>query len=748
MPVQPTEQHTLSMRSQRTLFRVLHAVARRPRTTLLALLVAVAPLAMAGSALTPDNSLAVWFVRDDPALERYRAFQREFGNDETVAISYTAPGGTLAPAEAQLQRRAAERLRGVEGIDQVLAPALLADSIGTSPQAREYLYRAGLISRDGRTATLLARMSARPDIDEVRGDILDRVRATAGETLGADGRALHYAGIGVVYDALNRQTIKDSGLYLGIAFVVMGILLWFALRRWRAVALALVPPVIVSVMTTGLFVLTGRPFTQVTSILPMLVLVIGLSDAIHLVAHYYAERRAAPGPLEKDARREMVARTAAWVAIPNFFTALTTAAGFLALGSSRMPAIRDLGVFAAISMLILWVMTLLVGTAALALWDVPPPPERAQGGRLDNGLAWLSIHVPRWRWAVLGGMTAITAFLLVGAARVEADTYTLQLLPPDHVARADSRWIEQNAGFYTPLEFVVRTDSTRSAADPEVLRRLAEWQRRAEARPDVARTFGVTQLAAIGRAPPGGGYLSADGRDARVTAFIPMTSTAGFAKTTEALETLGRDVLGGAGLGSVQASGYLPLYLRIVDYVVSGTIWGLAISTLIVFAMVGVLLRSLPLTVAAIPTNLFPVALVFGIMGWTGIPLDIATATIGAIVLGIAVDDTIHFLFRYRSEREAGLSREEAVGRTYRETGRSVVFASMVLAIGFAVLATSSSQSIAYFGIVASLSIVGAMLADLLLLPVLLLFGRREQGAGGASRSASPEAVALEQAQR
>ena len=744
MPAQPSEQHTLSMRSQRRLFRVLHAVARRPRTTLLALLVAVAPLAMAGSALKPDNSLAVWFVRDDPALERYRAFQREFGNDETVAISYLAPGGALSPAEAQLQRRAADRLRAVEGIDQVLAPALLADSLGTGPQAREYLYRAGLISEDGRTATLLARMSARADIDEVRGDILDRVRATAGETLGADGRPLHYAGIGVVYDALNRQTIRDSGFYLGVAFLVMGVLLWFALRRWRAVAIALVPPVTVSVMTTGLFVLTGRPFTQVTSILPMLVLVIGLSDAIHLVAHYYVERRASPGAMEKAERREMVARTAAWVALPNLFTALTTAAGFLALASSRMPAIRDLGLFAAISMLVLWVMTLLVGTAALALWDVPPPPERPQGGRLDHALAWLSIHVPRWRWAVLGGMAVITAVLLAGATRVKADTYTLELLPPDHVARSDSRWIEQNAGFYTPLEFVVRADSGRTVLDPAVLSELRAWQDYAEARPDVGRTFGFAELAAAGRAVPGGPYLSADSAEGRVTFFVPMTSTAGFAATMRALDS------GGAQgylvtVANAKASGYLPLYLRIVEYVVSGTVWGLAISTLIVFAMVGILLRSLPLTLAAIPTNLFPVALVFGIMGWTGIPLDIATATIGAIVLGIAVDDTIHFLFRYRSEREAGLSREEAVARTYRETGRAVVFASIVLSLGFAVLATSSSQSIAYFGIVASLSIVGAMLADLLLLPVLLLFGRRARDAD--PRPASTEAVAPEPAQ-
>ncbi|HEX8671655.1 MAG TPA: MMPL family transporter, partial [Longimicrobium sp.] len=107
-----------------------------------------------------------------------------------------------------------------------------------------------------------------------------------------------------------------------------------------------------------------------------------------------------------------------------------------------------------------------------------------------------------------------------------------------------------------------------------------------------------------------------------------------------------------------------------------------------------------------------------------GIPLDIATATIGAIVLGISVDDTIHFLFRYRETRAEGASREEAVGSTYRETGRAVVYASLVLALGFAVLATSASRSIASFGIVASVSIVGAALADLFLLPALLLLGR------------------------
>ncbi|HEY0037676.1 MAG TPA: MMPL family transporter, partial [Longimicrobium sp.] len=421
------------------LYRILKLVATRPKTTLLALLVAVAPLVVAGAALKPDNSLSVWFVDDDPALVRYREFVREFANDEVVAIAYRAPGDALAADEAQLQRRTADRLRRIDGVQLVTAPAILADSLGTGAQARAYLQKAGLVSEDGRTATLLVQMAARDDIDAVRGDILDRIRAEVAATLGAAGRPAHFAGIGVLYDALNRQTIKDSGFYLGIAFLVMGALLWVALRRWRAVAIALIPPVVVSSVTTGLFVLTGRPFTQVTSILPMLVLVIGLSDAIHLVSHYYSERRAA-GALDRDARRELVARSAAWVARPNLFTALTTAAGFLALASSRMPAIRDLGMFAAIGMLVLWVMTLLVGTAALAIWDVPPPPERPQGDRLDRVLAALSTHVTRRRWAVLGSMAIITAILLLGAARVRADTYTIELLPPDHVARTDSRW--------------------------------------------------------------------------------------------------------------------------------------------------------------------------------------------------------------------------------------------------------------------------------------------------------------------
>ncbi len=108
----------------------------------------------------------------------------------------------------------------------------------------------------------------------------------------------------------------------------------------------------------------------------------------------------------------------------------------------------------------------------------------------------------------------------------------------------------------------------------------------------------------------------------------------------------------------MRVAGYLPLYVRSIDYVVESTLWGLGLALVIVFLVMGIALRSVGLLAAAVPVNLFPVVLVFGVLGWGGIPLDIAVATIGAIVIGIAVDDTIHFLWAYRGARATGHTAE------------------------------------------------------------------------------------------
>ncbi|MDQ3556690.1 MAG: MMPL family transporter, partial [Gemmatimonadota bacterium] len=240
-------------------------IARHPWGTLWHVAACVLPLTLAAGGLRPDNRLAVWFVEDDPALVSFERFLADFGNDEAVAVVFRAPDPVLAPAEQARLRHVVARLRAIDGVAEVLAPL---GGPGGAPA--EALRRAGLLGEDGRTATLRVRMQARDDLDAMRGRVLAQVREALAATLGSE-RAPRLAGTGVLYDALNRQTMRDSGLFFGLAFLAMTGLLRLALRRWRATLIVLAAPAAAVGATLGAFALAGRPMTQVTAVLPLLV---------------------------------------------------------------------------------------------------------------------------------------------------------------------------------------------------------------------------------------------------------------------------------------------------------------------------------------------------------------------------------------------------------------------------------------------------------------------------------------------
>ncbi len=674
------------MIGRRSLVAVAGAIARRPRLALVGLLLALAPLFIAGAGLRPDNSLSVWFVDDDPALVAYRDFLATFGNDEAIVIAYEAPSG-WTPAEAAAQRALATKLRAMDDIAEVIAAGEIP---GATPAL---LAQSGLASADGRTLALVARVTAREDIDLVRGALLDAVRAAASETLGASGRRLRYAGTGVLYEELNRQTLRDTGLFLMLALLLMVTVLRVALGRWGTVGVALAPALVAALASLGPLALAGRPLTMVTAGLPTLVLVIALADAIHMIAHMdeaWAQDAGSRSWLD------VVAERAASVAVPCFYTSLTTAVGFLALMTSKLAVVRDFGAFAAIGMLIAWVVVMVAGTALMVL-RAPPAVGLAapgSGGRVGVRVGGLMDALQRHRIGATVLWVAAIAVLSVGVTRIRVDTLTIGMLPSDHAVREDSRWIESRLGNYTPLEFVVQDAAADSAAASVARER---WRAAVLARPEVDRVVIA---------------------GARATAFVPMMSAAGFDTTSTAIVALAAVEMPGA---RVEASGYLPLYVRITDYTVRSTITGLGIAFLLVFTILGALMRSVRLTLAALPANLFPVLLVFGVMGWFGIPLDIGTATVGAIVLGLAVDDSIHLLVQFQRERAAGFAPPEAMRRTAVVSGRAVLLTTAVLALGFGVMITSGSASVASFGLVTTVAVLGALAADLLLLPLLLV---------------------------
>lgn len=744
--------------STQALVRALYRV----RWLLLALLV---PLVLASAVLAAgvgtDNAVHVWFVEGDPALESYDAFQERFGNDEVVVLAVTHSDGVLAgEGRALLEAitRAAQQTQGIASVQSLanLSHARIADDwqgseleappievepvLDDSPEEvlkrrvlEDPLLRDRLVSQDGRTALVLSWMQTNEDMDAVRDGILADLDARVTE---AAGQHVPMAGVGVIFWALNQASSRDVALLGGASYLVILLLLWFLLgRRLGPVLLSLGAIGAAAALAMGLMGATGRDMNMVTMALPTLVLIIAVADMVHFLH--------ALGRESGDDPHERVISGVSRVLWPCLFTSLTTSAGFLALASARMPVVRDLGLLASAGVMIAFVVALvLVLALGRYAWLHPELPDDAS---LRRSLAHLGEWAMRHRGAVLSAALVASLLGAWGTSRIVPDTYSIDYFRQAHWIKQDNDHIQRHFGPYTPLEFVVRTPNGRSS---EVLSGIAAWQDAMEDDPDVGWTRSpadvsrrMNQLLTDGAAssfavPPTDQALEEalwlwesdpdadlsdqvdeDWTELRVTAGLRMMSANDIGAALDRLVDMAQlpdDC-------EIVPSGYLPLYVTMMDYVVRSQITSFALAFLIIFALLALLYRSLRVSLLALPANLFPLFLTMGLMGLVGIRLDVATVTIAALVLGLVVDDTTHLLYRYREALRAGSDHEDAVRHALDTAGAAMATTSVVLVLGFSVLALATVKSVAYFGLLAAAAMGFAVVGDLVVLPALLV---------------------------
>ncbi len=725
----------------------------RLRWLLIGLVLLVSGLALWGaSGVGVGNAVEIWFVEDDPALHAYQDFQRTFGNDEVVILSLHRPEGVLTPQGMQQLQRLGEVASAVEGIDSVLSLATVeqirsgADWMEVAPLYQPPLaanfkdsvltgrdYAGKLVNTSGDTALVLAWMEAMGDIDARRDAILAQLRADVAAT----GIEVQYAGIGVVYAALNQASTVDSQVFIGASYLVIVALLLFLFRRVGPVLLTMTVVGLAALWLMGVYGACGRDINMVTLILPTLMLIIGVSDCVHFL------NRAVEQPAG-GTRWERARAAVAFMFWPCLMNSLTTAAGFAALSAAPMPVVRDLGIFAAIGVLGAFIAAT-IGCGVGLLWgrmEPAPEPPRLLTMAVE-GLAGLAARRPAH---VLVGALAVILVAAMGITRLEVDTYSIDYLSAQHPVRQDSDRIEDSFGSYTPLEFIVQAPG--ALRDPEVMAAVARWQDAMEgdhriswtrSAADTVRRLNqvlsdgadqsyrvpedpaaLEQALLLYEADPDGDLstlVSADESQLRVTAGVPMSSARGFESLLHDLRKLAQLPEG----ASITPGGYLPLYVRIMEEVVSSQVSSFSLAFLVIFVMLALLFRSLPLAALAVPANLVPVVIILGIMGVTGIRLDVATVTISAVMLGLIVDDTTQFLYRFRYEMRRLGDHAEAVTAAVRGVGRALLSTTLVLSLGFMVLALAQIRSVSWFGILMSLAMVCALLGDLLMLPAMIV---------------------------
>ena len=700
-----------------------------------------------------DNAVEIWFLDDDPALVAYHDFQETYGNDEVVVLAVHDEDGIIDAEGIALLRELGSRAEAVDGIAEAtsigteltidagslfididrLVPEDLAEVEDWEAQRARVLadplVNGTLVSPDGKTALVMARMEAMEGIDAKRDGILLELESSV------DDLPHRTAGIGVVYAALNQLATVDSAVFIGASYGLIIVLLLLIFGRITPMALTMAVVGAGATWLMGAFGAAGRDINMVTMVLPTLVVIIGISDCIHILNH--------AAHMEGETRRDRVIKAVGFMFWPCLFNTLTTAMGFLALVTAPMAVIRDLGLFAAVGLVCAFVLAIVGCTFALH-WERAEPRAIDTGvlQRGVNALAEIGIGNPR---TVLVGAALLGLFSAVGVSKLEVDTYSIDFLFDDHPVRADSDAIEEQFGPYMPLEMVVQSED--GVLRPEVFAAVDAWQTRGVeeidrigwARSVVDISKRVNQAFSDGRPEDfvvpksekaivqGLEFyktegdltrLLADGDTSmRVTFGMEMMSARGMERTLEQLV----DVAEMPDGVTLVPSGYLPLYVRMMDYIVASQLSSFGLAFVIVFVLLGLLFRSARVAALSVPANLVPVLLVLGVMGTLGVRLDVATVTIAAIVLGLVVDDTVQFLYRFRSELRRLGDHEQAVRATVGSVGRSLVQTSFVLALGFSVLGLANVKSVVWFGLLISLALVFAVLCDLLFLPALIV---------------------------
>jgi predicted RND superfamily exporter protein len=411
------------------------------------------------------------------------------------------------------------------------------------------------------------------------------------------------------------------------------------------------------------------PLSVIAAILPVLVLFYGTSSSLHIFFH------------GGDFRR---------VLVPCLLTAVTTCAGFAVFIFDPIPLLRDFALLA------------IVGIAGVFVWSLVVFYPRTYALEPARRLVQFFDRFPARRGGLIlaAGLVAV-GITVPGLLRVQTDIHSLSVLSPENRRVRDHHFVEDNVGNYLPLEY--RVDADRLSEG-----QLYGWMGEVLDLEEVTGALSYLDFSDPER-PVDFGYVTADGREGRVTFLIPLLSTREGLALVERIGDLAESAADGY---RPRVTGYVTLYAQIADELHRSFIRSLVLAFALVYLVMLAYLRSPRLFLASVVPNAIPVLLVISIMGWFGIRLDMATMPMGCLLLGIIVDDSIHFLYWYK--------RFGDLTETFRRAGPGILYTSTALICGFAVYLVSTSPPTRNFGLLGIAALSTGLASVLMLLPAVL----------------------------
>ncbi len=717
--------------------------------------------------LEMDGSYRIWFGEKSKTLVDYDNFRKTFGNDDAVIISFKDENGIFNKKALQSIDNITQKLwrtkyiarvdsitnyqyvhSNLEEPDDVIVEDFIQD-IQSQDEAyfkdrkniaiNDSLIVDGFISRDGLTTMISARLTPKVNDDSDKSDeIMKLVNEILAPEIAQTGYTYYLNGGPPLNQAFVQIGTNDATTFTPLVLIASMLLLFLLFRRVSGALIPIGVVIFTFMIVLAVQVLLGYKLNNFTANLPVFVVAIGIADAVHIYIIWLMYKR------EGEENKEAVLHSVQKNMLPVFLTSLTTAIGFATLTISKVIPVLTLGIATASGAILAFFISLLWMPAVLLLFKKDVKAEVVEKVVNKKPLGYGTFIVKNNKKIIII-TTLLFAVLAVGLFKVKVDSNTIRYFDKSVDIRKSTEFLMENLTGPMAYEIVVDSGKKDGIKDPEFLRTVERFYEDFQGKfPDVrhltslmdtvkrfnkvldgkeeipaTQEFIAQYLLLYSLSLPQGmeinDKMDIDEQKLRVTGQVNIVDTSLDLQMINYVQDWWKDTP-----YSATVQGQTAMFAYMQSDVTDTLIYSLSLAIILVSIIMFIIFKRAKLLWVFVLPNLLPVMLVVGLMGWIGINIDIGVAISGAIIIGVAVDDTIHFLVKYFDARKRGLNLADSFDEVLRYAGRAILFTTIILSIAFSMFAFSTFTPNQNFGIVTASALVIAFVVDLLFLPALL----------------------------
>jgi predicted RND superfamily exporter protein len=690
-------------------------------------------------------------IEDLPDTAVYENLKAEFGSDEMIRLVVKTDNIFKAAAFRKIED-ISNKCADLEGVRRIISLSQIKKAI--DPLAKMSLvqfetvvkpvalFQRNLISTDRKSTAITLILENNADQESVIS-ALDAIIAS-----NADHLALYQIGMPLISQALMNYTLHDFQRLPILTFGLIATALFILIRRPARVFLPLMCVGVVLVWTFGFMGLLQFNLSLLTMIVPVFIIAVGTAYSMYTISEYGACAQGAAS------RPDAVAATYAHTALPCVLAVFTTLFGLGSLFINRIAAIDEFALFACFGMVSLLFVMLTLLPAVLVLVPLPAGGNQqadritAVFDRFLDAIVHLNLNHQKAALIIIG-LTALVA--TVGIFFIRIETNPVEYFKDEAPVSRNFHDIYQNLSGSFPVNVTIKSSDTDYFENSRHMAEIKRLQEFLETLPKVDKTISFADYLMLVHYSLNhyeskyyvlpaedfeirmaiNNYKTILGEDlfarfmtpsldrANILMLTHLSSSVEFLKTREIILDYARQHF--PKQLSLEVTGFGMAISASSRLLTAGQLKSLSISLVLIFGMMFLMFLSAKVGLIAILPNCFPIIMNFGIMGWLGIKLSLATSLIASIAIGLAVDDTIHYLHRYNLEFKKDLDKDRALRDTIKRVGKPILLTSLTISIGFLILMFSQFKPTAIFGFLMAITMASALIGALIILPSLMM---------------------------